>query len=480
MPSPPPGYSETDVEQFGLGSAVGTTDSDHRSPFQHDVDRVLYTPEFRALSGRTQVIAADQLGVYHNRLTHSLKVAQVGKRMASLLAARAVQDGEGGAGPDPDLVEAACLIHDIGHPPFGHIGEKQITKTLDELAGGRYENGFQANAQNLRIVTYMAVRRGRMARGLHLTRAALDASVKYPWRRGPKTAPGSEDDFASKHWGCYADLEDTLLWISGDAQLPDPPVEAKDAPARPVEEQIMDWADEVSYACHDVDDFYRAGLIPLADILNGMPRTALKAGGRNSAGYETNRFLAYLERTEDEGFDIDSVVRGLFSVQNTVGSIHPYESDASGRGEASAITSALISAFLSPDAIRLERQNDSEHLTRYGASLSVNPEYREAVVALKKLLWCYVVDRPGLATQQAGQRRILDDLVRWYAKEPGRLLAEDRREEYEEADPITGQPGHSDALRAAADTVASLTEAQAVRIHRRLSGVDYGQVTDLL
>ena len=321
----------------------------------------------------------------------------------------------------------------------------------------------------------MAVRRDRAARGLHLSRATLDASVKYPWKRGTEDQP-----YARKHWGCYNDQEDAIRWILKQDQVPEPPATKAGAPARPIEGQIMDWADEVSYACHDVDDFYRAGLIPLADILNGVPRTALRSGGRASAGYETSRFLEYLERTEKPGFDVDAVITGLWTVQNTVANLHPYEANASGRGEAAAATSALISEFLSPDAIRLERVGDSEHLTRYGATLDVNVQHREAVAALKKLLWCYVINRPGLASQQAGQRRIIDELVRWHAKEPSRLLPEERREEYED-EPRAGsdRKGHQDALRGAADTVASLTEAQAVRIHRRLSGVDYGQVTDV-
>lgn len=472
----PPGYTEADVEQCGMGGVARLSSADRRSSFEHDVDRVLYAAEFRALSGRTQVISADHVGIFHNRLTHTLKVAQIGKRMAALLAQRASEDGLTGAGPSPDVVEGACLLHDIGHPPFGHIGETEITATLDTLAGGWYPNGFQANAQNLRIAAYMAVRRNRAPRGLHLTRATLDASVKYPWRRG-----GSDKPHGAKHWGCYEDQEATLRWILEAEDLPDPPVSKREAPTRPVEEQIMDWADEVSYASHDLDDFYRAGLIPLAEILSGVPRTALSSGGRASLGYETSRFLDYLERTEEPDFDIEAVIRGLWTVTNTAASnLHHYEATAAGRGEASVATSALISAFLGPEAIRLVRVQDSEHLTRYGASLQVSTAHREAINALKKLLWCYVVDRPGLASQQAGQRRIIRELVRWYSEQPSRLLPEDRREEYEvEPRQEGGERGHRDPLRAAADAVASLTEAQAIRIHRRLSGADSGQVTDL-
>lgn len=473
MPRIAPGYAEADVEQHSLGVTAGNSDRDHRSPFQHDVDRAIYAPEFRALSGRTQVTAADQLGAYHNRLTHTLKVAQLGKRAATLLTDRAHDDGHRGAGPDPDLVEAACLIHDIGHPPFGHIGELQIRSTLDALAeGGRYGNGFQANAQNLRIVGYMAVRRDRAARGLNLTRAVLDAAVKYPWRRGD-----DDDTYASTRWGCYADQEETLRWVLDTDTLPNPPASRDEAPRRPVEEQIMDWADEVTYACHDVEDFYRAGLIPLDEILRNLPRE-LPSVSRATGSHEINRFLEYLERRKDATpGDLDEAVRSLWLVQNVAsGPVFPYDGSSATRGKAAAVTSYLISEFVGPEAIHLEPVGDAEHLTRYGSRLVINDAHRRAVETLGNLLWCYVIDRPGLASQQAGQRRIVDELVRWYSAEPSRLLPESRREEFEGH---RGADGHGDALRAAADTVASLTETQAMRIHQRMSGVDYGQLTDV-
>lgn len=472
----PPGYSAEDVEQQGLGAAVRRTDSDHRSPFQHDVDRIMYAPEFRALSGRTQVTAADQFEVYHNRLTHSLKVAQLGRRMSALLTDRAHDEGLTGAGPDPDLVEAACLLHDIGHPPFGHVGERQIQSTLDDLAssetpGSRYPDGFQANAQNLRVANYMAVRRDRSARGLNLSRAVLDAAVKYPWKRGGAATP-----WAAGKWGCYSDQELALLWILREAQIPNPPASSTDAPVRPVEEQIMDWADEVSYACHDVEDFYRAGLIPLEKLLSesAVDQPSIRRG---SLGPELNRFVEYLERQGKTADEWDAAIEGIHQVQNVVsGPVNRrYDGTQATRGKAASVTSQLISEFVGPDAIRLQIAGDGNDLTRYGARLAITARHRNMVTALSQLLSCYVIDRPGLASQQAGQAHIIDQLIRWYSSDPSRLLPEGRREEYEGHD---GRRGHGDKYRAAADAVASLTEAQAVKLHRRLSGAEFGQVTD--
>ena len=166
-------------------------------------------------------MASDQLGSYHNRLTPSLKVAQVGKRMAILLAEHARADGVSGVGPDPDLVEAAWLFHDIGHGPFGHVGEIEVARGLDRLwehqerakepsAGASVEphrDGFQANAQNLRIATYLSVRQNVDPRGLHLTRACLDAMTKYPWHRGRQSA------YSGRSWGCYSTEDPALTWV---------------------------------------------------------------------------------------------------------------------------------------------------------------------------------------------------------------------------------------------------------------------------
>lgn len=463
----PGGYAEKDAEQFPLGGLASRTDSDVRTAFQHDVDRILYSEEFRALGGKTQVVSASQRGNVHNRLTHSLKVAQVGKRMAVLLGDRAKKEyGSDCCAPDPDLVEAACLLHDIGHPPFGHIGEEEITKALD--GDGRHVDGFQANAQNLRIATLLGVRKDRGPRGLHLTRAALDASIKYPWHRS-----ATHDTYSDDHWGCYASEDEALLWVLDSGDIPASPATKADAARRPVEGQIMDWADEVTYACHDLEDFYRAGLIPLDRVLDLPLMEDPRSKAPRELPHETRQFMDYLaERAKKKGRDIDeeAIRRRLVSLQNIVMSLFPYESTRAGRGRTATATSGLLNYFLGPEAklVHIDGAPDGV-LTRYSAQLEVPGEMRAMCELLNDMIRCYVIDRPGLATQQQGQRRIVTDLVQWYGNDPKRLLPDGRREEWEE---------HRDDLRAAADTVSSMSEAEAVMLHRRMSGVDYGQLTD--
>ena len=234
---------------------------DPRTPFQRDRDRVLYSPEFRRLSGVTQVASAGEGDFFHNRLTHSLKVAQVGRRLAERLREtypREVLCAWGGL--NPDVVETAGLAHDLGHPPFGHHGEEVICKSVEK---NKDKNGFEGNAQSFRIVTRLAAHMDNDRdldddpdadddSGLNLTRATLNAILKYPWLR---------EKFGKRKqkWGAYRADKDRFMWVRSGRPDKSPDLEA----------ELMDWADDVTYAVHDLDDFYRAGLIPIHRLLHG-------------------------------------------------------------------------------------------------------------------------------------------------------------------------------------------------------------------
>lgn len=476
----PDGYSDEDARQHRLNVLADVSTSDRRSPFQHDVDRILYSTAFRALAGKTQVVASDEAGGFHNRLTHTLKVAQLGRRMAVLLTP------DGVPGPDPDLVEAACLAHDIGHPPFGHAGESALTAKYVELAGERLAkeqpapkpedqgdapppcspdpatggpvDGFEGNAQNLRIVTYLASRKTRVHRGLHLTRACLDATMKYPWRRGSGLSADS-----LKKFGIYAEDDDSGAWA----------IEGAPAGLRPVEEQIMDWADDITYACHDVEDFFRAGLIPLHLLLD-FP--APDRYGRHSE-LEPPELASFLDAVEAKyaggaggGFDRSKATEWMRDLQNLVQVIQPHRGRHEDKQLITSVTSRLISHFLT--GIHLEATADpAGPLTRYNARLHIPTDRRQQCDLLKQMIWYFVIDRPELASQQHGQSRVIRELLTWHLADPGRLLPPDRLEELEE---------HGNDLRVACDHVASLTERQALDLYYRMSGVRPGALTDKL
>ena len=225
--------------------------ADQRDPFQRDRDRILYTSAFRRLADVTQVVQAVEGPVFHNRLTHSLKVAQIGQRLAEHLRSPQgpgsdIIDAVGGI--HPEVVEAAALAHDLGHPPFGHVAEAELDQCLSKKG---IHDGYEGNAQSFRIVTKVAIH-GPNHKGLNLTCATLNAILKYPWSR---RTGGKEH----RKWGYYHDDKEDFeaarsILLEADSR-------------RSAEAELMDWADDVTYAVHDADDFYRVGLIPLDRLL---------------------------------------------------------------------------------------------------------------------------------------------------------------------------------------------------------------------
>jgi len=209
--------------------------SDQRGAAQRDRDRVRYTSALRRLAGVTQFVSAAEPGVYHNRLTHTLGVAQIGRRLAEKLASAQRSLARRLGSIDPEVVETAALAHDLGHPPFGHIAEAKLDELIKDAG---LDDGFEGNAQSFRIVTKIAVRRPTTP-GLNLTRTSLNAILNYPWLRA---AAGKHH----KKWGAYSTEENELRWARA-AYVGD---EHKSAEA-----ELMDWADDIAYSVHDVEDF---------------------------------------------------------------------------------------------------------------------------------------------------------------------------------------------------------------------------------
>jgi dGTPase len=233
---------------------------DVRSAFRRDRDRVLYSPAFRRLAGITQVVAPHQGQALHNRLIHSIKAGQVARSIAESLLARNSPDScrmELVDYLDPDVAEFAGLAHDLGHPPFGHAAEAELQQILKSSS----TDSFEGNAQTFRIVTRLA-RRGDDSAGLSLTRASLRSVLKYPWPRM------TGDPKASRKWGFYLGDKAAYTWATAGSGMEGEwwAGSFTKKPIPSLEAQIMDWADDIAFAIHDLEDFVRVGAIPLIQI----------------------------------------------------------------------------------------------------------------------------------------------------------------------------------------------------------------------
>lgn len=422
---------------------TGDKPPDKRSQAQRDRDRLLYSSAFRRLGGVTQVVWAKEEGLlFHNRLTHSLKVAQVGRRIGENLVAQIgrnqklqqVADELGGL--DPDTIEAAALAHDLGHPPFGHIAEDELNGAIRRR---RVSDGFEGNAQSFRIVTKLAAIDEKLS-GLNLTRATLNAILKYPV---------SPDGKQSKYGAYSTEMED-FAWARNDLGLLDgqPTLEA----------QVMDWADDIAYAVHDVEDFYRAGLIPLASI---DENALAKVHGRVVEAWEKRYGDPPSEADLREATSATVQIARLFSMRD------PFTGTRAERARLRSYTSHRIAALVGATSLTVD-------------GLSIARPARVQAELLKQLTKHFVVENASLATQQHGQRRVVRELFLVYVKalrEGRKQLFPPRVQSEVEAVLALGTQT-AQLMRVVADVVAGMTEAQAVRLHQRLSGTEFGPLLD--
>lgn len=349
-------------------------EGEHRSPAQKDKDRIIYTSAFRRLAEVTQVASPADAHVFHNRLTHSLQVAQVGRSLAETLRENA-QACDAVGGIDPDTVEAACLAHGLGHPPFGHTAEELLNKLVGSTAGG-----FEGNAQSFRIVTKLAFKSTKHS-GLDLTSGTLAAILKYPWVKGQNKKKPDK-------WGAYkSELKDFEF-----ARRVCPPQEL----ARSPEAALMDWADDVTYSVHDLEDFFRVGRIPV-DLL-----------ARASESLERQHFFddVYRRHAGDKTFPKRTVMEEAFgNILGIFWRIHePYSGTREHRSRLRYFTSQLIHRYVNGVQIDTKKK-----------VVKINPEYEKEVAILKELTWTYVIEAPGQSLQREGLRTIIERLVEVYS-----------------------------------------------------------------
>ncbi len=399
--------------------------------FRVDLERIRFSPYFSRLAAVTQVISQGAAGqVVHNRLTHTIKVTAVARAIATALRAgpdAALADELGGC--DPVVVQAAASAHDLGHPPFGHLGER----ILDRIARSRFglADGFEGNAQTFRILTELDVHGGNGS-GLNLTAAVRAGVLKYPWGRlrypsphpsdpvavptPPRGGGRGEEGLGSAKFSAYApdiaEMRDVLAAYPRIAPL-----------RQTVECSVMDIADDIAYSLHDLDDFHRAGVLQHAAVaaeFRSWTRRRAEFARAQTAGFvpraagserQPGYALEYLRRRlkardgwifDDETFGVavgrvaTDLVDGLLAV--------PFDSSLAAERAINTFTGSWI-----------------EHL-RASVEMTADPPIRAGHVILGRQAWHevavlkfvhqrFVLDRPDLAMFQRGQAEALTSLV---------------------------------------------------------------------
>ncbi len=387
-----------------------------RGDFERDRARVLHSAALRRLAAKTQVVTAGSADFPRTRLTHSLECAQIGRELGREV------------GCDPDLVDTACLAHDIGHSPFGHNGEF----ALDELAEPC--GGFEGNAQTLRLLTRLEPKVA--GAGLNLTRATLDATLKYPWfSQGPGTK-----------YGVYAEDAEVFEWIRRDAP-----------PGRPcLEAQVMDWADDIAYSVHDLEDGFHAGLITFKN-LNSLTERAVVS--QTTAGMYVHDDVSVAELSEILGalLALDIWPDSYDGGPDTVAALKNLTSELIGRFCVAAQQATLAARCDSP-------LTHPRPLTRYAADLIVPRRQRLECALLKGITAHYVMTREGVAAAQARERDLLTELALAVERGAPRTLDPLLRPAWDAAVSDTAR------RRVVVDQIASLTDTSAIAWHRRLCG----------
>ena len=412
----PSGYTEADTARM-----CSEEHSSRRGQFARDRARLLHSSALRRLAAKTQVLSPTAgLDFARNRLTHSLEVAQVGRELAASL------------GLDPDVVDTACLAHDIGHPPFGHNGEKALSEWSQDIGG------FEGNAQTLRLLTRLEAKvfgsRG-MSFGLNLTRASLDASTKYPW----PIQQAVIDPTGRAKFGFYADDVHVFEWMRADA--PDR--------VRCIEAQVMDLSDDIAYSVHDFEDAIVNGYIDAAELGARVDHDALVdqmfewIGGEHSH----DELVAAFDRLDTLDVWVDE-----------------WDGSRMAQAKLKNLTSKLIGRFAHAATHATRAAYPQGALARFGASVVVPREVQAEIAVLKGIVAAFVMKINSRQPVYMHQREVLTELAdKLWSMGPAGL---DRAF----ADDWTGASDDAARKRVIVDQIASLTDQSAFAWHERIVG----------
>jgi dGTPase len=397
--------------------------SSRRSDFARDRARLLHSSALRRLSAKTQVLSPTAgLDFARNRLTHSLEVAQVGREIAGRL------------GLDPDVVDTACLAHDIGHPPFGHNGEKALSEWAQDIGG------FEGNAQTLRVLTRLEPKvfdSTGTSFGLNLTRASLDASTKYPWPQNTAVV----DPTGREKFGFYADDVAVFEWMRQGA--PDR--------RRCIEAQVMDLSDDIAYSVHDFEDA----------VFNGhVDAKALSARVNHEDVVD-----AMFEWVGGE-FSHEDLIAAFDRLDTLEVWVDDWDGSRISQAKLKNLTSQLIGRFARAAVDATRQSYPDVSLVRFGGDVVLPAEYRAEIAVLKGIVAAFVMTTDSRQPVYTRQREILTDICDELYRTGATHLDRHFADEWLLCEDDVARK------RVVVDQVASLTDQSAFSWHDRLISLD--------
>jgi dGTPase len=408
------GYVERDTERW-----LPEQHSNRRSDFARDRARLLHSSALRRLAAKTQVLSPTAgLDFARNRLTHSLEVAQVGRELATSL------------GLDPDVVDTACLAHDLGHPPFGHNGEKALNDWAIDFGG------FEGNAQTLRLLTRIepkVIGSDGTSFGLNLTRASLDASCKYPW----PAAQGIADPSGRTKFGFYDDDTPAFEWLR------------RGAPRRQrcIEAQVMDLSDDIAYSVHDFEDAVVNGYIDVASLGSAEGHAGLVTAMHEWVGGELSR---------------DELTEAFERLQALDVWLDDYDGGRIDQARLKNLTSQLIGRFAGSATQATHEHYPQTSLIRFSASVVIPADIIGEIAALKGIVAAFVMTRNTRQPIYQQQRDVLASLADTLWATGPSALDPGFATDWSLADDDAAR------RRVVVDQVASLTDQSAMAWHDRL------------
>ena len=416
------GYYARDAERF-----FAETHRSERNDFARDRARVLHSAALRRLAAKTQVLSpASTADFARNRLTHSLEVAQVGRELAVAL------------GVSADVVDTACLSHDLGHPPFGHNGERALNEWAGDIGG------FEGNAQSLRILTRLEAKvldDDDRSVGLNLTRASLDATCKYPWTvDSPVPDPGGRLKF-----GVYPEDEAVFRWMR----------EGAPGRLRCIEAEIMDLSDDIAYSVHDFEDAIVNGYVDVAQLADPRQHDALVGRIQQWVGYDFTR-----EELADALYRLASQPMWLAS----------FDRSRQALARLKNLTSDLIGRFARAAVSATKEKYGTTALVRYNAHVVVPRVVEVEIAVLKGIMGQAIVTIEARKGVYKEQRRVLTRLAdALWSTDALWSAGSDVLEPAFAADFVAAEDD-SERARVVVDQIASLTDQSAIDWHNRLVG----------